>query len=80
MWLGCDTNGLPANVAAEAAIEAVVKLQQAVKIRMRLSELGLKHEQIPWVAAKAFQIKRLMDVNPRRPSEQDLVAILESAY
>jgi alcohol dehydrogenase class IV len=80
VWLGCDTNGLPANVAAEAAIEAVVKLQQAVKIRMRLSELGLEHKQIPWVATKAFQIKRLMDVNPRRPSEQDLVDILESAY
>ena len=79
-WLGCETTGLPAKVAAEAAIESVVKLQHAVKIRTRLSELGLKSEQIPWVAAKAFQIKRLMDVNPRRPSEQDLVVILENAY
>jgi alcohol dehydrogenase len=79
-WLGCDTTGLPAEVAAEAAIGAVVKLQHAVKIRTHLSDLGLKYEQIPWVAAKAFQIKRLMDVNPRRPSEQDLVVILESAF
>jgi alcohol dehydrogenase len=78
--LGCETDGLSSKVAAEAAIEAVVKLQHAVKIRTRLSELGLGYEQIPSVAAKAFQIKRLMDVNPRRPSEQDLIAILESAF
>ncbi len=79
-WLGCDTNGLPASDAAESAIKAVVSLQHAVKIRTRLRELGLTYEQIPWVASKAFQIKRLMDVNPRRPSEQDLVTILENAF
>lgn len=79
-WLGCDTKGLPPKVAADAAIEAVVRLQHAVKIRTRLSELGLKSEQISWVATTAFQIKRLMDVNPRQPSEQDLIEILEAAY
>lgn len=79
-WLGCDSNGLPAHAAAEAAIDAVVTLQHSVGIRTRLSELGLRKEHIPSVAAKAFQIKRLMDVNPRRPSEQDLVEILEGAF
>jgi alcohol dehydrogenase class IV len=79
-WVGCDTSGLTSKSAAEAAIAAVVQIQHAVSIRTRLSELGLKKEQIPLVAAKAFQIKRLMDVNPRRPTELDLVGILENAF
>ena len=79
-WLGCDLIGLTRFASAEAAISAVVQIQQEVGIRTRLSELGLKKEQIPWVASRAFQIKRLMDVNPRRPTEWDLVGILESAF
>ncbi len=79
-WLGCDLIGLTRFASAEAAISAVVQIQQEVGIRTRLSELGLKKEQIPWVASRAFQIKRLMDVNPRRPTELDLVGILESAF
>ena len=79
-WLGCATNGLSRVDAAASAITAVVEMQLALEIRTRLSDLGLKKEQIPLVAHKAFQIKRLMDVNPRRPTERDLVEILEKAY
>jgi hypothetical protein len=32
------------------------------------------------MAHKSFQIKRLMDLNPRSPSESDLLAILTAAY
>ncbi len=67
-------------VAAQRAIDAVVAIQQAVHIRPRLRDLGLQSHQIQIVAQKAFQIKRLMDVNPRRASEHDLTHILESAY
>ena len=62
------------------AIDAVVAIQQAINIRPRLRDLGLEAHQIPLVAQKAFQIKRLMDVNPRRPTEQDLITILQAAY
>ena len=79
-WLGCKTGGLSASDAAESAIAAVVELQKAIGIRTRLSELGLREAQIPLVAERAFQIKRLMDVNPRRPTELDLVEILEKAF
>ena len=79
-WLGCNTSGHTKTGAAQAAIATIVQLQKAVCIRTRLSELGLTKEQIPWVASRAFQIKRLMDVNPRRPTELDLVDILESAF
>jgi alcohol dehydrogenase class IV len=65
---------------AQLAIDRVVALQKKIGIRPRLSELGLKREDIRLVANKAFLIKRLMDVNPRRPTEIELVAILEAAY
>ena len=83
-WLNPTISGRPASVSSEAAaasaIDAVVALQERIGIRTRLRDLGLKAEQIPLVAQKAFQIKRLMDVNPRRPTESDLVAILEAAF
>ena len=79
-WLGCKTGGLSSSDAAESAIAAVVELQKAISIRTRLSELGLKKDQLPLVAQRAFQIKRLMDVNPRRPTELDLVEILDKAF
>ena len=66
--------------AAEAAIEAIVALQKALGIRQRLRELGLARSDIPEMASKAFQIKRLMDINPRVPDQEDLRQILEAAY
>jgi alcohol dehydrogenase class IV len=79
--LGCHPSRMTTFAsAAEAAIEAVVSLQQAIGIRTQLRELGLKVEQIPTVAQRAFQIKRLMDVNPRRPTEANLISILERAF
>jgi alcohol dehydrogenase class IV len=66
--------------AAESAVVWVEKLQQDLNIRRRLSDLGLLRESIPFVAQKTFQIKRLMDINPRKPTESDLVNILEAAF
>jgi alcohol dehydrogenase len=65
---------------AERAIQSVVDLQQAIGIKTHLKDLGLKRELIPEVARRAFQIRRLMEINPRMPTESDLVSILESAY
>lgn len=79
-FLGVDTCDQSPEHAAEQAIAIVVELQQAIGIRTQLRNLGLQAEQIPLVAQKAFQIKRLMDVNPRRPTEQDLVRILHAAF
>ncbi len=79
--LGCtQAKTSQSESAAEAAIDAIVALQQAIGIRTRLSQLGLQANQIPLVAHRAFQIKRLMDVNPRSPTESDLIAILEQAF
>jgi alcohol dehydrogenase len=79
-WLCPSTIADSTEAAANLAIEAVVTLQALIGIRPRLRDLGLQANQIPIVAQKAFQIKRLMDVNPRRPTEQDLCGILQAAY
>jgi alcohol dehydrogenase class IV len=79
--LGCSNPpDSSAQTAAKAAIDAITALQHSIGIRTQLSQLGLQAEQIPWVAHRAFQIKRLMDVNPRSPSESDLIEILKQAF
>ena len=56
------------------------KLRKAIGIPQRIRDLGGSREQLPGFARKAFEIKRLMLLNPRLPSEADLLAILESAF
>lgn len=78
--LGCDTDTLDGPEAAQQAIDSVRQLQTKTGIRTRLRDLGLRREQIAEVASKAIQIRRLMDLNRRTPSEQDLTNILTSAF
>ncbi len=66
--------------AAQDAVDLVVQLQHDLKIRTRLRDLGLSQEQLPGIAAKSIAIKRLMDTNPRLPTESDLLSILQSAF
>jgi alcohol dehydrogenase class IV len=66
--------------AAERAVGAVERLLDQIGIRRQLRQLGLQRESIPQVAAAAHAIERLMQTNPRYPTVDDLVAILEAAY
>ncbi|MBC7854766.1 MAG: iron-containing alcohol dehydrogenase [Pirellulaceae bacterium] len=78
--LGEDISGLTEDSAAERAITAVDRLRSEIGIPHRIRDIGGKRNQLPEFAAKAFAIKRLMAVNPRRASEADLLGILEAAY
>lgn len=78
-WLGVVDAGLPVPEAAEQAIVAVERLQARIGIPQKLRELGVTRDQLPVFAAKSFGIKRLMLLNGRRPTEADLLAILEAA-
>lgn len=78
--LGEDVSGLSLEAAAERAIIAVEKLRKAIGIPERIRDLGGQRDQLPGFAKKAFEIKRLMLLNPRLPSEANLLAILESAF
>jgi alcohol dehydrogenase class IV len=77
--LGEDTTGLSTAQAADRAIGAVEKLKGAIGIPARLGDLGVKAQQLPGFAEKAFAIKRILRVNPRPVSQQDILEIFEAA-
>jgi alcohol dehydrogenase class IV len=78
--LGEDVTGLNEEAAAERAISAVERLQADIGIPRRLRDLGVKEEQLRPFAEKAFALKRILRVNPRPVTVDDLEGILRAAY
>lgn len=78
--LGEDTTGLDEQAAAEKAITAVEKLRADIGIPQRLRDLGVKEEQLRGFAEKAFSIRRVMRVNPREASVDDIEGIYRAAF
>jgi len=78
--LGVEVTGMDETQAAEAAIAAVERLRVDIGIPQRISQIGGREEQLPEFAAKSFAIKRLMALNPRMPTEADLLQILREAF
>lgn len=78
--LGEDIDGMSEDQAAERAIAAVEKLRGDIGIPARIRELGGTEDQLPLFAEKAFALKRLQWVNPRKSTLDDFVAILKAAF
>lgn len=78
--LGRRVSGRSMHDAAEDAILAVEILKRDIGIPERLRDLGAQREQLAGFAKKAFAIKRLMTINPRQPTEAELVKLLEDAF
>lgn len=78
--LGESTAGLTEAAAAERAIVAVERLRKEIGIPERIRDIGGRRDQLPGFAAKSHAIQRLMLLNARRPTEADLLAILEAAF
>ncbi|MGH7200322.1 MAG: hypothetical protein ACREJB_06930 [Planctomycetaceae bacterium] len=78
--LGEETSGLNVEQAAGRAIAAVERIRREIGIPERIRDLGGRQDQLPTFAEKAFAIKRLMLLNPRRPTQDDLLAILREAF
>ncbi len=72
--MGVNTDGMTAEEAAKAAVEAVKALSIRVGIPQSLTELGIKEEDIPALAAQA-----ITDVctpgNPRDVTEEEIIEI-----
>ena len=79
-FLGEVVDGLPDEAAAEKAVTAVEKLRNDIGIPSRLRDLGVKPEQLRPFADKAITIKRILRVNPRPVTADDLHQILVGAY
>jgi alcohol dehydrogenase class IV len=78
--LGVSVTGLTDQQAAEKAISAVEQLRSDIGIPPRLRDLGVRPEQLRPFAEKAAGIKRILRVNPRQPTVDDLEEILKAAY
>ena len=65
---------------AEKAITAVEKLRADIGIPDRLRDIGCREDQLRGFAEKAFGIKRILRVNPRTVTVDDLHGILREAY
>lgn len=78
--LGENVAGLDESLAAERAIVAVEKLRDRIGVPARLRDIGCKPEQLRGFAEKAFAIKRVLRVNPRVPTVDDLEQILQEAF
>jgi alcohol dehydrogenase class IV len=57
----------------------VEKLRADIGVPQRLSELGVTEAQLRPFAEKAFAVKRILRVNPRPVTLEDMEGILRSA-
>lgn len=78
--LGENTTGLSETAAAEKAIGAVEKLKKDIGIPQRLRDLNVTEDQLRPFAEKAFAVKRILRVNPRPVTVEDLEGILRTAF
>jgi alcohol dehydrogenase class IV len=78
--LGENVTGLDEDQSAERAIAAVERLRADIGIPLRLRDIGVRREQLRSFAEKAITIKRILRVNPRPATVEDLEEILQAAY
>jgi alcohol dehydrogenase len=55
-------------------------LRADIGIPQRLRDIGVQENQLPVLAEKAFAVQRVLRVNPRPVTVEDLEGILRSAY
>jgi alcohol dehydrogenase class IV len=77
--LGENVAGLSERAAAEKAVAAVDKLRNDIGIPQRLRDIGVKQEQLRSMAEKTIGIKRILRVNPRSVTVEEIEAIFNEA-
>ncbi len=78
--LGENVAGLSERAAAEKAIAAVEKLRNDIGIPQRLRDIGVKQEQLRGLAEKTFGIKRILRVNPRTVTLDEIEGVFNEAF
>jgi len=78
--MGYDTDGLPVREAAELAVDAIHQLNADVGIPSSLTALNIPISKIPEMAKIALTVTRPVENNPRKPTEEDVIAVYEAAF
>lgn len=78
--LGENIVGLSEQAAADKAVSAVEKLRNDIGVPARLRDIGIKEAQLRSLAEKAFGIKRILRVNPRAATLEEIEGIFREAY
>lgn len=73
---GVPADGLSAKEKAYAASEAVLGLLKEIGLPTKLSQIGIKEEDIPTIAERALEITRLVRNNPRVPNQKGFEELL----
>lgn len=74
-----NPEGLSDKELALAASKAVLTLVGEIGLPTKLTEIGIKEEDIPEIAEKTLQIDRLIRNNPRVPIQHSLEELLRKA-
>lgn len=74
-----DTSSASDEVLAGVAIDRVRQLNAEIGIPARLRDAGVREEDLPAIAKKAF-IDASHQANPRKCSEEDLLEIVRAAF
>ncbi len=78
--LGESGEGGSEIAVAEAGIARIEQINAAIGIPARLRDLGLSRDLLPGLAERAFGIRRLMLLNARQATLEDLRRIYEAAF
>jgi alcohol dehydrogenase len=78
--MGYETEGLPSREAALLAVEAIHQLNADVGIPSSLTALNIPADKIPEMAKIALTVTRPVENNPRKPTEEDVIAVYEAAF
>ncbi|NEU30122.1 iron-containing alcohol dehydrogenase [bacterium LRH843] len=77
---GIEKGGKTTIEYAHEASEAVLQLVKEIGLPTKLSEIGVKAQDLEEIAEKALPIDRLIRNNPRVPNKESLVELLKEAY
>jgi alcohol dehydrogenase class IV len=78
--LGLDSTGKTKQEMADAAIEEIRRLFQAIGITPTLADLGLSADKLDWTAEQALSIDRLIKNNPRPFDIDAMKRLVRAAY
>jgi alcohol dehydrogenase class IV len=72
--------GPPAGLAPQAIVETLTAWCADLGVGMRMSKIGVPHEDPPAMAQEAHAIRRLLDNNPRDLRQDEILAIYHAAF